>query len=266
MPDRSWNFTLSAYPAILMAMARLTKLQTDKAETDMTDDAKILIVDDEADIRRVLRLLLESKGYEVREAINGKVAIDIVREGEIDLIIMDIMMPVLSGIEAASRVREFSMAPILFLTAKSLDRDKSAAYESGGDDYLVKPFSSTELVLKVESLLRRYTVYKGKEPDGKLISLNCSVEADPLTKTVLKNGEEVNLRDKESDIFFYLLSKRGETVETDRIFEDVWGERVMPSSANNVMVNMLGIRKKLEDNPQNPKIIKTVWGRGYRLD
>jgi len=232
----------------------------------MTADAKILIVDDEADIRRVLRLLLERKGYRVFEAMNGQVAVDTVREEGIDLVIMDIMMPILSGVEAAARIREFSLAPILFLTAKSLDRDKSAAYGSGGDDYLVKPFSSTELLLKVESLLRRYTVYKGKEPDGKLVSLSCSIEADPSTKTVYKNGAEVYLRDKESEILFYLLSKRGETVETDRIFEDVWGERAMPSSANNVMVNMLGIRKKIEDNPQNPKVIKTVWGKGYRLD
>lgn len=232
----------------------------------MAEKARILIVDDEADIRRVLRLLLENKGYEVLEATNGQIAVDLVRESGADLIVMDIMMPYMSGIDAAAKIREFSMAPILFLTAKSLDRDKFAAYQSGGDDYLVKPFSSTELILKVESLIRRYTVYKGKDAESNLISLSCSVEVDPDTKTVYKSGEEVNLRDKESDIFFYLLSRRGETVETDKIFEDVWGERVMPSSANNVMVNMLNIRKKLEDNPQNPKIIKTVWGKGYRID
>ena len=232
----------------------------------MAEKARILIVDDEADIRRVLRLLLENKGYEVLEATNGQIAVHLVRESGADLIVMDIMMPYMSGIDAAAKIREFSMAPILFLTAKSLDRDKFAAYQSGGDDYLVKPFSSTELILKVESLIRRYTVYKGKDAESNLISLSCSVEVDPDTKTVYKSGEEVNLRDKESDIFFYLLSRRGETVETDKIFEDVWGERVMPSSANNVMVNMLNIRKKLEDNPQNPKIIKTVWGKGYRLD
>ena len=232
----------------------------------MAEKARILIVDDEADIRRVLRLLLENKGYEVLEATNGQIAVDLVRESGADLIVMDIMMPYMSGIDAAAKIREFSMAPILFLTAKSLDRDKFAAYQSGGDDYIVKPFSSTELILKVESLIRRYTVYKGKDAESNLISLSCSVEVDPDTKTVYKSGEEVNLRDKESDIFFYLLSRRGETVETDKIFEDVWGERVMPSSANNVMVNMLNIRKKLEDNPQNPKIIKTVWGKGYRID
>ncbi|MBR3878774.1 MAG: response regulator transcription factor [Clostridia bacterium] len=232
----------------------------------MADKSRILIVDDEADIRRVLRLLLERRGYEVREATNGQIAVDTMHDGGIDLVIMDIMMPYVSGIDAASKIREFSTAPILFLTAKSLDRDKTAAYKSGGDDYLVKPFSSTELILKVESLIRRYTVYRGKETESGLVLLPCSVEVDLTTKTVFKSGEEVNLRDKENDIFFYLLTRRGETVETDKIYEGVWGEMAMPSSANNVMVNMLNIRKKLEDNPQNPKIIKTVWGKGYRID
>ena len=232
----------------------------------MADKSKILIADDEADIRKILRLLLEKKGYAVAEASNGQGAVEKAREGDIDLIIMDIMMPQLSGIEATAAIREFSTVPILFLTAKSLDSDKESAYISGGDDYIVKPFSSTELILKVESLIRRYTVYHGKERDRDIIELACSVEVELATKTVRRRGLEVSLRDKESDIFFYLLSHRGETVDTDKIFEDVWGERAMPSSANNVMVNMLNIRKKLEDNPQAPKIIKTVWGKGYRFE
>ncbi len=233
---------------------------------DMEEMTNILIADDEADIRKVLRLLLEKKGYAVLEAANGQDAVDKVRECGVDLVIMDIMMPYVSGIEATAAIRGFSTVPILFLTAKSLDRDKEKAYISGGDDYLVKPFSSVELLLKVESLVRRYTVYRGKEKAANLIELACSVEVDVETRTVRRAGEEIALRDKESDIFFYLLSKRGETVETGRIFEDVWGEKAMPSSANNVMVNMLNLRKKLEDNPQNPKIIKTVWGKGYRFD
>lgn len=232
----------------------------------MAEKSKILIADDEADIRKILRLLLEKKGYTVAEASNGQDAVKKAREGDIDLIIMDIMMPQLSGIEATAAIREFSTVPILFLTAKSLDSDKESAYISGGDDYIVKPFSSTELILKVESLIRRYTVYHGKEKDRDIIELACSVEVELSTKTVRRRGLEVSLRDKESDIFFYLLSHRGETVDTDKIFEDVWGERAMPSSANNVMVNMLNIRKKLEDNPQAPKIIKTVWGKGYRFE
>ena len=232
----------------------------------MAEKSKILIADDEADIRKILRLLLEKKGYTVAEASNGQDAVKKAREGDIDLIIMDIMMPQLSGIEATAAIREFSTVPILFLTAKSMDSDKESAYISGGDDYIVKPFSSTELILKVESLIRRYTVYHGKERDRDIIELACSVEVELATKTVRRRGLEVSLRDKESDIFFYLLSHRGETVDTDKIFEDVWGERAMPSSANNVMVNMLNIRKKLEDNPQAPKIIKTVWGKGYRFE
>lgn len=232
----------------------------------MAEKSRILIADDEADIRKILRLLLEKKGYTVSEASNGQGAIEKAREGDIDLIIMDIMMPHLSGIEATAAIREFSTVPILFLTAKSLDSDKESAYISGGDDYIVKPFSSTELILKVESLIRRYTVYRGKERNRDIIELACSVEVELSTKTVRRRGHEVSLRDKESDIFFYLLSHRGETVDTDKIFEDVWHERVMPSSANNVMVNMLNIRKKLEDNPQAPKIIKTVWGKGYKFE
>ena len=232
----------------------------------MAEKSKILIADDEADIRKILRLLLEKKGYTVAEASNGQDAVKKAREGDIDLIKMDIMMPQLSGIEATAAIREFSTVPILFLTAKSMDSDKESAYISGGDDYIVKPFSSAELILKVESLIRRYTVYHGKEKDRDIIELACSVEVELSTKTVRRRGLEVSLRDKESDIFFYLLSHRGETVDTDKIFEDVWGETAMPSSANNVMVNMLNIRKKLEDNPQAPKIIKTGRGKGYRFE
>lgn len=228
------------------------------------NEIKILVVDDESDIRRIIRLILEKKGYSVIEAVNGAVAVDSVRENGVDLVIMDIMMPQMSGIEATTQIREFSPVPILFLTAKSLDRDKESAYGSGGDDYLVKPFSSVELTMKVESLLRRYIVYKGKE-NKDVISLSCGVEVDANNKTISKHGEDIILREKERDIFFYLFEHRGETIEPNEIFEAVWREQALSSSANNVMVNMLGLRKKLEDDPSNPKIIKTVWGRGYQL-
>ena len=165
-------------------------------------DINILVVDDEADIRKILRLLLSKKGYNVTEAANGAEAVEEARLCNFDLIIMDIMMPRLDGIEATARIREFSVVPVLFLTAKSLDRDKEAAYLSGGDDYLVKPFSSTELMLKIESLLRRYTVYRGKESeDESTVTLPCGIEADLLHKTVKKRGESVTLRERESEIF-----------------------------------------------------------------
>lgn len=228
-------------------------------------DIKILVVDDETDIRKIVRLLLQKKGYSVFEANNGDLAVDFVRNEKVDFIIMDIMMPKMSGIEATAKIREFSKVPILFLTAKALERDKESAYMSGGDDYLVKPFSSSELLLKTESLLRRYMVYKGKEETSEFIHLACGVDVNLWERTVLKNGADPCLRDKENDIFFFLLEHRGEAMDADVIYESVWGEKVMPSSANNVMVNMLGLRKKLEDDPSRPKLIRTVWGKGYQL-
>lgn len=228
-------------------------------------EIKILVVDDEADIRKIVRLLLQKKGFSVIEAANGVSAVEAVAANDVDVIIMDIMMPKMSGVEATVEIRKISTAPILFLTAKSLDADKESAYLSGGDDYLVKPFSAAELVLRVESLLRRYMVYKGKKEAERIVSLPCGIEVNLDQRTVMKNGEAVNLRDKECEIFFFLLAHKGETLESGEIYEAVWQERALPSSANNVMVNMLGLRKKLEDDPSNPRIIRTVWGRGYQL-
>lgn len=230
-----------------------------------TRNIRILVADDESEIRKIVRLLLQSKGYSVVEAENGALAVDAVRNGDFDLVIMDIMMPSLSGVEAVAEIRRFSVVPILFLTAKSLERDKMQAFESGGDDYLVKPFSYSELIMRVEALLRRYKVYRGKSEEDGIITLTCGVEINPSQKTVKKNGETVALRDKESAMLFYLLERRGETVDATELYEAVWEEKAMSTSANNVMVNMLSLRKKLEDDPSSPTIIKTVWGKGYRF-
>ena len=230
-----------------------------------TRNIRILVADDESEIRKIVRLLLQSKGYSVVEAENGALAVDAVRNGDFDLVIMDIMMPSLSGVEAVAEIRRFSVVPILFLTAKSLERDKMQAFESGGDDYLVKPFSYSELIMRVEALLRRYKVYRGKSEEDGIITLTCGVEINTSQKTVKKNGETVALRDKESAMLFYLLERRGETVDATELYEAVWEEKAMSTSANNVMVNMLSLRKKLEDDPSSPTIIRTVWGKGYRF-
>ena len=227
---------------------------------------RILVVDDELEIRKVLRLLLEKASHTVLEAANGADAVDILRtDTYIDLCIMDVMMPRMTGIEATATIRTFSAVPILFLTAKSLEGDKELAYSSGGDDYLVKPFSYAELIMRVEALLRRYRVYRGKTEDDGIVALPCGVEIDISLKTVRKNGEAVALRDKESAILFYLFERRGETVDATELYEAVWEEKAMSTSANNVMVNMLSLRKKLEDDPSTPTIIKTIWGKGYRF-
>lgn len=225
----------------------------------------ILIADDEVQIRNILRILLTKKGYHITEASGGAEAVEAVRNGGIDLVVMDIMMPQMNGIDATAAIREFSTVPVLFLTAKSLDSDKQKAYGEGGDDYLTKPFSSVELLLKVESLLRRYKVYGNVSKNAGEILVD-SIGIDVANRTVTKLGEEIVLREKEFDILCYLVRHRGQTVGTADLYEAVWQERFMASSSNNVMVNILNLRKKLEDDPSKPKLIRTVWGKGYRLD
>lgn len=229
---------------------------------------KILIVDDEIEIRKVLRLLLESADYQVIEASDGAAAVEAVRNDRwIDLCIMDIMMPVMSGIEATRRIREFSAVPVLFLTAKSLESDKASAYSGGGDDYLVKPFSSKELLMKVEALIRRYTRYSAKDiSDGEVIRLRGGVAIMPDVREVSKNGNVIDVRDKEFDLLVFLARNRGRVVSPAELYQGVWGEIALPSSNNTITVHILNLRRKLEDDASSPKIIRTVWGRGYQID
>ena len=229
---------------------------------------RILIVDDEAEIRKILTILLENAGYEVVSATDGFSAIGALKNNtEIDLCIMDIMMPRMNGIDACAEIRKFSSIPILFLTAKSLEEDKEAAYSGGGDDYLVKPFSSKELLMKVEALIRRYTSYKTKPQSfGEEISLLGGVVINPETREVSKNGTSLDIRDKEMDMLVYLAKNRGRVVSATELYEKVWQEMALPSSGNIVTVHMLALRRLLEDNPSQPKIIRTVWGKGYQID
>ena len=229
---------------------------------------KILIVDDESEIRRILRILLEGRGYTVCEACDGASAVDAVRgDRDRDLCIMDVMMPGMSGVEATERIRSQSSVPVLFLTARSLDGDKALAYGAGGDDYIVKPFSSSELLLKVEALTRRYNRYGVKDdgltegvrlPDGVTVSLE--------GRAVFKNGVRLDLRDKELEILLYLVKNRGRIVSPDELYSAVWEEMPLESSGNNVTVHILNLRRKLEGNSSTPRIIRTVWGRGYQID
>ncbi|MBR7179143.1 MAG: response regulator transcription factor [Oscillospiraceae bacterium] len=223
---------------------------------------RILAVDDEPDLRGLLRILLTGKGYEVLEAGSGREAVELVRsEPRIDLVIMDIMMPGLDGIGACAEIRKFSTVPMLFLTAKSQISDKTAAYASGGDDYLAKPFSQSELMLKVESLTRRYRIYKGKQEGLSDID----VRLDERRGCAIRNGERIELTDKEFAILRFFFRNRGKTVDVPTLYEGVWGEKYMPSSNNTVVVHILNLRKKLEADPANPKLIRTVWGKGYQF-
>lgn len=226
---------------------------------------RILVVDDESEIRNVVKLLLVNKGYEVVEAKNADEAVASLRQDkEIDLCIMDIMMPKRSGVAAASEIREFSTVPILFLTAKSLDGDKERAYAAGGDDYIVKPFSARELLMKVDALTRRYNSYAMKAKGG-ILSVG-DIMVDPERRVVTKHDVELDVRDREYEILLYLVKNRGRTVSADELYKMVWDDLPLPSSANTITVHVLNLRKKLEDDPSAPKLIRTVWGKGYQID
>ena len=230
----------------------------------MDDSIRILVVDDEADIRRIIRILLESRGYRVLEAPNGRLAVETIRkEPDVDLILLDIMMPELSGIEASREIRSISSAPILVLTARTQEQDKLEAYSSGGDDYLAKPFSHGELLMKVDSLLRRYRVYKGKVTGKQLKS---DVVLDEENRRILRGGEALELTETEYSILQFLADHRGSVVSVAQIYEGVWHEKYMPASNNTVMVHIVNLRKKLEDDPANPRLIRTIWGKGYQID
>lgn len=225
---------------------------------------QILIVDDEPDIRDVLRLLLETRGYVVHEAADGQSAISFMRaHGDIDLVIIDVMMPGMNGYETCAGIRQFSNAPALFLTARSGEDDRLSAYHSGGDDFLAKPFSQAVLLAKVSALLRRYTEYKGKPEAGLTVS---SISIDLQKHKAFKDGVQLELTDKELSILEYLVTNRGAIVSAQSLYENVWQEKYMPSSTNTVMVHILNLRKKIEDDASNPKIIRTIWGKGYQID
>ena len=229
----------------------------------MAAQSKILIVDDDPDIRKVLRLLLQAL-YQISEASDGAEAVRMIQEEkDTDLIILDVMMPGMDGYDTCDALRAYTNAPVLFLTAKSAEADRISAYRSGGDDFLSKPFSQDELLAKVSSLLRRYKEYRGK-PDAALAIEN--LEVDFAARTVVSNGQPVSLTDTEFSILEHLLHNRGTTVTAPELYEGVWKEKFLPGSGNTVMVHVLNLRRKIEENPSSPKIIRTVWGKGYQID
>ncbi len=229
----------------------------------MEERSLILIVDDDPDIRKVLYMLLRDD-YAVAEAADGQAAVRwIEAHPETDLIVLDVMMPGMDGFETCDRIRALSNAPVLFLTAKSAEADRLSAYRSGGDDFLSKPFSQGEFLAKVSSLLRRYKQYKGKPASA----LNLEgLEVDLAGHSVKSGGKDVTLTDTEFAILEHLLKNRGKTVTAADMYEAVWKERFLPGSGNTVMVHVLNLRRKIEENPSNPRIIRTVWGKGYQID
>ncbi|MBS6374785.1 MAG: response regulator transcription factor [Erysipelotrichaceae bacterium] len=232
------------------------------------DEIKILVADDNEDIRDVIEILLNSEGYQVYKAKDGQEALEMMKENTFRLVILDIMMPGLNGYQACVEIRKYSMAPILFLSAKSQDSDKTLCFSSGGDDYMSKPFSYNELVSRVKALLRRYMVYKGDEntsEPAEALKVD-GVVIDEQKRIVTVDDAEIDLTDIEFQLLVLLVKNRGQVFSAERLYETIWKESYYYSANNTVMVHMRNLRKKIEKDPQNPQIIKTIWGKGYRCD
>ena len=227
---------------------------------------RILFADDDSEIRDALHLLLTCEGYETVEASCGKEVLEKM-DHTIDLVILDVMMPEINGYTVCAELRKRYTVPVLFLTAKSQDSDKTLGFSAGGDDYLVKPFSSNELMNRVKAILRRYYVYGAKTAEQSSILYCCgNVEIDTSRCQVKVDGEEAILTDIEYRILLLLASHPQRVYSAQSIYEIVWNEPYTYSSNNNVMVHIRNIRRKLGDDPQNCHTIRTVWGKGYRIE
>ena len=226
---------------------------------------QILIIEDDRDIRESVRILLEGENFYVEEAKDGFEGIEKLSE-EIDLVILDIMMPGISGIKTCQKIREFSYVPILFLTAKSDESDKVLALMAGGDDYLVKPFSYAELSARVKAILRRHHVYMQREkPSEEQWLQHHNLKINTQVNRVYLGEEEILLTDTEYEILMLLMKYPSKIFSVENIYESVWEEPFYANSSNTVMVHIRKLRIKIEQNPQKPDYIKTVWGKGYRF-
>ena len=230
--------------------------------------SRVLICDDEKAIVDAIEIYLTQEGYETLRAENGMEALKLLRENEdVQLVILDVMMPVMDGIAALKHIREFSAVPVLMLSAKSEDVDKIAGLTQGADDYVTKPFSPMELLARVRSQIRRYTLLGGERgvqnADKRL--KNGGLELDDEKKQVFVDGEEVRLTPMEFLILKLLMENPGVVFSASRIYETVWKEDAF-SSDNTVAVHIRHLREKIEINPREPRYIKVVWGVGYKLE
>ena len=226
--------------------------------------ANILICDDEKDIVNALKIYLNDPDYVLYEAHNGKEAVDVVRENEIHLVLMDIMMPVMDGIEAMSQIRGFSNVPIILLTAKSEDADKVLGLNVGADDYITKPFSPLEVCARVKSQLRRFlSLGAGAKKTSVVLTIG-GLELDYDARTVTLDGENISLTKKEFDILKLLMENPNRVFSPKEIYREVWHEDPMGAD-NTVAVHIRHLREKTEIDPADPRYIKVVFGQGYKI-
>lgn len=228
--------------------------------------AKILVCDDDKDIVEAIDIYLTQEGYEVLKAYDGDEAIKVLKRNEVDLLIMDVMMPRLDGIRATLKTRENMSLPIIILSAKSEDADKILGLNIGADDYITKPFNPLELVARVKSQLRRYTQLgsTARSDNQSEFRTGGLVIRDDL-KEVTVDGEKVKLTPIEYNILLLLVKNQGKVFSINQIYENIWNEEAIGAD-NTVAVHIRHIREKIEINPKEPRYLNVVWGVGYKVE
>ena len=231
-------------------------------------DYKILICDDDADILNALEIYLRQEDFEAVRAMNGLEAVELAAQVEVQLIILDVMMPKMDGIQAAVKIREFSNAPIIFLSAKSEDTDRVLGLNMGGDDYITKPFNPVELIARVKAALRRYARLGGmkspQNPTLQGIFQTGGLILDDNKKQVTAEDKEINLTALEYNILRLLMSRIDTVFTSGQIYEAVWNEPAFHVSKT-VSVHIRHIREKIEINPKEPRYLKVMYGLGYKV-
>ena len=227
---------------------------------------RILVVDDEKEIVNAIEIYLSKEGYEILKAYNGKEALEIIKKQEIHLVILDIMMPEMDGIETAKEIRKQYSMPIIMLSAKSEDYDKILGLNMGADDYVTKPFSPMELIARVNSTIRRYTKLGNiVEKDDKNIYKTGDLVINDMTKEVSIDGRIIKFTPTEYNILCFLTQNKGKVFSIKQIYENVWNEEGY-GAENIIAVHIRHIREKIEINPKEPKYLKVIWGIGYKIE
>lgn len=232
----------------------------------MADSIEILVVDDDAEIADLVEIYLCSADYIVHKATNARDGLALIDKYDIKLAILDIMMPIMDGIEMCKRIRSKKNIPIIMLSAKSADLDKIVGLSAGADDYITKPFNPLELTARVKSQLRRYMELNPnvQQTDKNIINIK-DITIDVSKHKVHVGDREVSLTPIEFDILKLLVKHPGRAFSTDEIFEKVWNEKIYEAN-NTVMVHIRRLREKIEQDARNPKVILTVWGVGYKIE
>jgi len=226
---------------------------------------EILVCDDEKEIVDAIEIYLSQDDYLVRKAYNGEQALAMLKEHNIKLVVLDIMMPVLDGIRTAMKIREFSAVPIIFLSAKGEDTDKILGLNIGADDYVTKPFNPLELMARIKSHLRRYTVLGSLNTENNALIQVGGLEINDETKEVFVDGEQIKMTPIEYSILLLLMKNPGKVFSINQIYENIWNEEAIGAD-NTVAVHIRHIREKIEINPKDPRYLKVVWGVGYKIE